>query len=318
MGKISELNQNLTNITLLSHSCVQKKDKNGNPYVEFTLTDGEKTISAKKFNTSTFEVSDCIAENTVVDCEITYNTPYYNLSSIKKSASQNIKDFVRSTPIDENEMFDFIVSAMQEYVENEGSISNIGIILYEKYKSKLLNWSASKSMHHNMMGGLLYHIYRMVLAANKLMEIYQPIDGELLITSIALHDIGKLVELDTNEVGVASYTNEGELFGHLEIGIEMVDFIARKGEYDKEKTKLLKHCIASHHGTREFGAIQVPRIKEAFLLSKIDDMDAKIYMFDSIYNELEPGKFEEKAHYGLDAKIYRPEFTKDTEYKKYI
>jgi 3'-5' exoribonuclease len=38
----------------------------------------------------------------------------------------------------------------------------------------------------------------------------------------------------------------------------------------------LKHCIAAHHGSLEFGSPKTPALAEAMALSFADDMDAKL------------------------------------------
>ena len=90
----------------------------------------------------------------------------------------------------------------------------------------------------------------MVRSAVMLSRVY-PVDRELLLAGTALHDIGKLSELETDNLGVADYSVDGNLFGHSLIGCEMVTKAASKNIYDEEKVRLLKHMIASHHGTLE-------------------------------------------------------------------
>lgn len=66
-----------------------------------------------------------------------------------------------------------------------------------------------------------------------------------------------------------------------------------------------KHCIESHHGKLEWGAISVPKTKEAYALFLIDMMDSKMEQFINIENSLEPGTFSPRI-FGLETKVYRP------------
>ena len=50
------------------------------------------------------------------------------------------------------------------------------------------------------------------------------------------------------------------------------------------------------------------RIPEAFALHYIDNLDAKMYMCEEHYEELEPGEITEKKPFGLDNRIYKPNF----------
>ena len=79
---------------------------------------------------------------------------------------------------------------------------------------------------------------------------------------------------------------------------------------NKEKVQLLIHMILSHHGTQEWGAVSCPAIPEAFALHYIDNLDAKMYMCEEHYEELEPGEITEKKPFGLDNRIYKPNFDK--------
>ena len=68
---------------------------------------------------------------------------------------------------------------------------------------------------------------------------------------------------------------------------------------------LLVHLILSHHGKQEYGAVTLPAIPEALVLSHVDDLDAKMYVFDETYNELNPGEVTEKKNFMLGTKLYR-------------
>ena len=144
-------------------------------------------------------------------------------------------------------------------------------------------------MHHNYIGGLLYHIWRMMRSGICMSTVYN-LDRTMLSAGIILHDIGKLVELKSDEFGSAEYTIAGNLFGHLYIGAEMIDKTrAALGLEESEDVMLLKHMILSHHNKLEFGAVKRPATKEAFALAMIDEMDSKIEQYEQELNKLEPG-----------------------------
>ena len=170
--------------------------------------------------------------------------------------------------------------------------------------------SAAISIHHNLRGGLLYHSYRMVKAADALCGVYTNLDRELLLCGTALHDIGKVWEYKTSISGDAEFTASGVLFGHLYMGASLIKGFTADGNYNKEKVQLLIHMILSHHGTQEWGAVSCPAIPEAFALHYIDNLDAKMYMCEEHYEELEPGEITEKKPFGLDNRIYKPNFDK--------
>ena len=60
--------------------------------------------------------------------------------------------------------------------------------------------------------------------ADRISDLYPELDRDLLLTGIFLHDIGKVDELSYDRA--FAYTDEGQLVGHLVMGVEM---LAREG-----------------------------------------------------------------------------------------
>src|SRR5437763_1890487 len=94
---------------------------------------------------------------------------------------------------------------------------------------------------------------------------------------------GKVRELSYQRV--FSYTDEGQLLGHLVLGVEMLSEKAAEvgkllGEpFPPELLLRLKHMIVSHHGTYEFGSPRLPMTPEAIALHHLDNFDAKVHSF---------------------------------------
>jgi 3'-5' exoribonuclease len=137
--------------------------------------------------------------------------------------------------------------------------------------------------HHAYLGGLLEHVVTLLDAADRLTPLYPELDRDLLLAGIFLHDVGKVRELSFGRV--FSYTDEGQLLGHLIIGVEMLTEKAAKvpdltGEpFPPELMLRLKHMILSHHGAYEFGSPKLPMTPEAIALHYLDNLDAKIHSF---------------------------------------
>ena len=79
---------------------------------------------------------------------------------------------------------------------------------------------AAKQIHHAFLGGLLEHVLSLCALARMTAPHYPHVDCDLLLTGVVLHDIGKIYELNY-ERGF-SYSNEGQLLGHIHIGVRMV------------------------------------------------------------------------------------------------
>src|SRR5262249_22486091 len=112
---------------------------------------------------------------------------------------------------------------------------------------------------------------------------YPELDRDLLLMGVFLHDVGKVRELSFDRN--FAYTDEGQLIGHLVIGVEMLTEKAARvpdltGEpFPKELLLRLKHMIVSHHGTYEFGSPKLPMTPEAIALHHLDNFDAKVHSF---------------------------------------
>jgi 3'-5' exoribonuclease len=133
---------------------------------------------------------------------------------------------------------------------------------------------AAKSMHHAWIGGLLEHIVSL-LGICELAAKHYSVHRDLLLTGAILHDIGKLTEL---RWGTSfDYTIEGQLLGHITIGLGMIEKkIAALPGFPPQLRILVEHLVLSHHGKYEFGSPKLPMIPEAVLLHYLDDMDAKM------------------------------------------
>lgn len=141
---------------------------------------------------------------------------------------------------------------------------------------------AAVSMHHAYLGGLVEHAFSMMGLADKICDHYEmpPLSRDLLIAACLFHDLGKTRELTWDPK--IEYTIEGELIGHVSIGLAMIDdcssrYWAAEGVDERaEKTMLhLRHIVASHHGKLEFGAAKIPATREAAMFHMIDMIDSR-------------------------------------------
>lgn len=156
---------------------------------------------------------------------------------------------------------------------------------------------AAKNMHHAWIGGLLEHIVSLLGISDLAAQHYPEINRDLLLTGVVLHDIGKLHEL---RWGTSfDYSLEGQLIGHISIGISMVEKkLVNLPDFPENLRVLVEHIILSHHGKYEFGSPKLPMIPEALLLHYLDDLDAKMQTIRSEFARAEgqgraPGQLTE-------------------------
>ena len=132
-------------------------------------------------------------------------------------------------------------------------------------------------------------------------------DYDLLLTGVVLHDIGKIYELNY-ERGF-SYSNEGQLLGHIQIGIRMVaDKLRGIPDFPPALRTLVEHMILSHHGELEFGSPKVPLFPEALLLHYLDDMDSKMECMRAL---IENDRQVEGCFTAFHTALARPALKKD-------
>ena len=143
------------------------------------------------------------------------------------------------------------------------------------HEAQLRTWPAAQTIHHAYRGGFLEHITKMAEIGRFVASAYQA-DWDLVLAGIVLHDIGKLQEL-AYDAGAGSYTRDGNLVGHIALGIVMVrEAVSGISGFSDDLRAQIEHLVASHHGLREYGSPVEPKTIEAFIVAAIDDLDAKL------------------------------------------
>ncbi|QDT08873.1 3'-5' exoribonuclease YhaM family protein [Planctomycetes bacterium K23_9] len=156
----------------------------------------------------------------------------------------------------------------------------------EDLLGRLKSAAAAVSNHHAYPGGLLRHTIDLMEMCQAIGPRYPQMDTELLMFGAFLHDLGKIEELSSG--GEISYTDRGQMLGHIVIGIQMLDEKIRSLQTDSndrfpDELKLhLEHLVVSHHGQLEYGSPKLPVTLEAVALHHIDNLDAKITAYTSV------------------------------------
>lgn len=131
-------------------------------------------------------------------------------------------------------------------------------------------------------------------------------DAGTLVIAAALHDIGKLKELDAEPLGKTEYDINGNMFGHIGMGTEMVLGELEKDSAADDKTANLIHCVASHHGKLKWGALVEPKTIEAKVLADIDYIDSRMDIYDRCTDVLEEGGKDDSVRKYIGNVVYRP------------
>src|SRR5580704_14414872 len=300
-----EPNQVVTGTFLVSHKDVRQK-KTGEPYLSLTLSDRTGDLDAKMWDNAaealdTFQRDSFVRVKGLV--QVFQNRPQLTVHKIQPVADAEIdsSDYFPVSKRDRDEMFR----------ELEGWIAGIGnphlkslleaLFSDPKIALAFRTAPAAKSVHHNWIGGLIEHVLSLCQLAKFAASHYAGIDFDLLLAGVILHDLGKIHEL--SYVRSFSYTNQGQLLGHIVIGARMVDEkIAALADFPAPLRDLLLHMILSHHGQLDFGSPKVPVFPEALLLHLLDNMDSKMECMRAL---IEKDQMVEGAWTGYNSALER-------------
>jgi 3'-5' exoribonuclease len=168
-------------------------------------------------------------------------------------------------------------------------ISQLLASIVDSRAERLRIWPAAVTVHHAYRGGLLEHVLKLAEVGSAMAAAYR-VDADLLLAGAILHDIGKLDELRYD--GVTSYSRDGNLLGHITIGVMIVrEAAAAIAGFPEDLRVRIEHLVVSHHGERELGSPVEPMSEEAFILSAIDDLDARLHQVRRhVENDSGPGE----------------------------
>ena len=289
--------------------CEVKTSMKGQKYMDLIIADKSGEMDAKYWD---YEdgITPVYDEGSLIKVRGTLNeyrgAQQLRIEQIRQALAQdniNPADYVASSSYDPAAMYDTICDLARQFQDED--LKNLLLAVYDKYHMELLRFPAAVRLHHAMRGGLLYHTLSIIRMAEKACEVYPVIDKDLLICGAALHDIGKIMEMDANELGIASkYTKDGNLIGHLVRGTVMVNDVAKELGTPEEKLRLIEHMLISHHGKPEFGAAVRPMFLEAHMLSMLDEMDAKVYEIADVVSGVEVGDFSQRLWALDDTRMY--------------
>lgn len=310
---------------VIVNTIMEKNTAGGKPMLRIMISDGSEIVSAVMFDTTKKNLNDTGITDGVPALTKIHIDPFggrsYQIQYLRPTSLDDDEKsaLVRKPPVDPKVLFVNVIRKIKassgrnydlnsaEIKDDDYSLTALAVRLLMKDYKAFNSSSAAKSMHHNLYGGLVYHTSRMVDAAFSICDVYSLLDRELLVCGTAIHDLGKLKELNTSDTGVASYTIEGSLLGHALLGIEMIDeevaardAAAGKQTYDRDDIMCIKHLIASHHGKLEWEAIKLPAMPEAMVLHELDMIDSRIYIYEETLAKTEPGTLSEPV-FGIAA-----------------
>lgn len=279
--------ENLDEVYLVTEKQL-RANRNGNLYIQLELRDRTGAISGRLWNAGehlfrSFEEGDFLRIRGKV--QLFQGALQVILNTLERAETDQVDltDFLPHTEHDVSKLYERLRGLLMR-LSNPHLRALVECFLMDaEFVDGYCKVPAGVRNHHAYIGGLLEHVVRMLESADRLAPLYPELDRDLLLTGIFLHDIGKVRELSYGRV--FSYTDEGQLVGHLILGVEMLNEKAARvpdltGEaFPPELLLRLKHMIASHHGSYEFGSPKLPMTPEAIALHYLDNFDAKVHTF---------------------------------------
>jgi 3'-5' exoribonuclease len=264
-----------------------RANRNGNLYLQLHLRDRTGTLEGRMWNAGeqlfkSFEVGDFLTVKGKV--QLFQGSLQIIINTVEKADANKVEltEYLPHTEHDISKLLERLRQAVRKFSNPHLRGLAEAFLMDDDFMRAFCRVPAGVRVHHAYVGGLLEHVVSMIDVAERIAPLYAGLDRDLLVIGVLLHDAGKTRELSCGRI--FGYTDEGQLIGHLAIGVEMVNekipqVVELTGEpFPRELLFRIKHLILSHHGTLEFGSPRVPMTPEAVALHAIDTLDTKIHI----------------------------------------
>ncbi|HEY1381480.1 MAG TPA: HD domain-containing protein [Gemmataceae bacterium] len=265
-----------------------RANRNGNLYIQVDLRDRTGVINGRLWNAGeplfrSFDVGDFVRARGKV--QLFQGALQVILSHLDKIEANSVEltDFLPHTTQDIGALLQRLKDALRKVGNPHLRALAECFLMDDGFVRDFCQVPAGVRNHHAYVGGLLEHVVTLLDAAERLLPLYPGVDRDLLLVGVFLHDAGKVRELTCKKA--FAYTDEGQLVGHIAIGVELVTEKAAEaakltGEpFPQELLLRVKHMILSHHGQLDFGSPVVPMTPEAIFLASLDNLDSKVHAF---------------------------------------
>lgn len=309
-------NESISQIFLASGKQL-RPNRNGNLYLQVDLSDRSGALNARMWNA------------TDGDYKAFDNGDYVHVDGATQLFQGNIQLIatrIRKARPDEVNEADFITLQSSDVDKMRARFSDILHSLQSaplsrlaeaflddaEFMDKFCRAPAGMKNHHAYQGGLLEHVLSLMELVLVVAPRYPQISQDKLLMGAFLHDVAKTEELSYDRD--IAYTDQGQLLGHMVIGITMLDekvrqVIQQDGQpFPKRLLIELKHMIVSHHGEYEFGSSKLPMTVEAIVLHLLDNLDAKVASFTQLMADC-PNTDSNWTQYfsQIGRKLFKPE-----------
>ena len=269
---------------------ISAETRNGKPYDNLILQDKTGTLDGKVWDPNSNGIADYDEMDfiEVFGDVISYNNNLQlNIRQIRKAYEDEYvaADYMPTTEKSTDSMFEELIGYVKK-IDNDYLRQAVEYYFVndEAFIKTFVGHSAAKTVHHGFAGGLLEHTLSVVKMCEYMVSAYPILNKDLLYAAAICHDIGKTKEL--SPVPTNDYTDDGQLLGHIVIGVEMIsDAVRSIPGFPEQLASELKHCIVAHHGELEYGSPKKPALAEALALNFADATDAKMQTLTELFKD---------------------------------
>ena len=271
-----------------------RPNRNGNLYLQVELSDRSGSISTRMWNASerdyqAFDNGDYV----VIDgsTQLFQGNMQLIANSIRKARPDEVDegDFTTIQPEKIDRMARRVAEILRQIQTPELRSLADCFLMDAEFMDKFSRAPAGMKNHHAYQGGLLEHVLSLMELVLLVAPRYPQLDQDKLLLGTFLHDAAKVDELSYDRE--IAYTDEGQMLGHMVMGITMIDEKVREAErltgdqLPPSMVAELKHMIVSHHGHYEYGSPKLPMTLEAIALHFLDNLDAKLASCTKLIND---------------------------------
>lgn len=293
-----------------------KTSSNNKKYLDLTVTDKTGEINGKVWDIddamiSLYKTGNIVKiRGTVTSWQSALQFKIVKIRPLEEGDDVKLEDMVQAAPLDKDDMFEEVMQFVEEIQNPE--IKLLVKTLIGEYEDKLMYYPAAKKNHHAIRSGLLYHILRMLRTGKVICSVYTHLNADLVYAGVILHDLEKINEMISDELGVVSdYSFEGQILGHIIMGIRKIQTVGERLGISQEISSLIQHMVLSHHYEPEFGSPKKPMLPEGEILHYLDMIDARMYDMTKVLEGVAPGKFSENVPVLDYRKLYKPSYSQE-------
>ncbi len=309
-------NEQISQVFLASDKQL-RPNRNGNLYLQVELSDRSGSVNSRMWNAN---------DN---DYKAFDNGDYVHVegaTQLFQGNMQLIANRIRKARPDEVDEADFTTLQTEDVDKMRERLTEIlrgiktaplarlakGFLADDEFMGKFCRAPAGMKNHHAYQGGLLEHVVSLMELVLVVGPRYPQLDTDKLLMGAFLHDAAKVDELAYERD--ISYTDAGQLLGHMSLGVSMLEEMVRKivaqdGQPFPDRLLMeLKHMIISHHGEYEYGSAKLPMTLEAVALHHLDNLDAKLASFTQLMTDC-PNTDSNWTQYfsQIGRKLFKPE-----------